>query len=83
MGSVDVDLAMIGDEWNVAVSFPEKIYSGNVQVWNARFLRHSDDGRTLLFSSKSRHSKMGQLLLRQYLLQVNVKQIKSKFKLIP
>jgi len=62
MGSVNVDLAMIGDEWNVAVSFPEKIHTGNVQVWNARFIRHSDDGRTLLFSSKSRHSTEGSSL---------------------
>ena len=64
---------MIGDEWNVAVNFPEKIYTGNVQVWNARFIRHSDDGRTLLFSSKSRHSKMGQLLLRFILVSFKCK----------
>jgi hypothetical protein len=82
MGSVNVDLAMIGDEWNVAVSFPEKIHTGNVQVWNARFIRHSDDGRTLLFSSKSRHSKMGQLLLKEFVLLLNAK-FKKIVKLIP
>lgn len=68
MASINVDLSMINDDWNVAVSFPEKIYPGNVQVWNARFVKHSDDGKTLLFSSKSRHSKMGQLIYEIFLL---------------
>ena len=39
--------------WSVAVSFPDPIAIGNVQVFNARYMEISEDSRTVLFVSKA------------------------------
>lgn len=43
IGKIEVEVSMMAKGWSIAVSFPDPIAIGNVQVFNARYTEISED----------------------------------------
>ena len=61
--------------WSVAVSFPDPIAIGNVQVFNARYMEISEDSRTVLFVSKAIQGLTRNMIISNISDQTYVRQV--------